>query len=210
MNVSLVKILALLTVTATLLCGCATTSLVDSWRNPGLTGRKPQSILVVGNFKKFEDRRIYEDIIANALGRKGLKAIPSHTVFKSDMKIDRQSVKQAVGETGADAVLIMRTVRVEHQTVLHPGYMTAYPDYWYPPAFPSWDLYDYYDSMTYYEPPDITTYVVAHIQVNLFDARSGKLLWAAAVESSEPGNTVTVSKDMAHIIVQSLDKEGLI
>jgi hypothetical protein len=35
-------------------------------------------------------------------------------------------------------------------------------------------------------------------------------MWAASIETSEPGKVVTVSKEVARIIVQALVKEGLI
>jgi hypothetical protein len=48
------------------------------------------------------------------------------------------------------------------------------------------------------------------IQINFFDAQSGKLLWAATIQTSNPGNAVSVSKKLATIVVHSLIKEGLI
>ena len=48
------------------------------------------------------------------------------------------------------------------------------------------------------------------MQVNLFEASSGKLLWAGTLESSEPEKVVSVGKDLARIVVESLVKEGLI
>jgi hypothetical protein len=48
------------------------------------------------------------------------------------------------------------------------------------------------------------------MQVNLFDAASGKLLWAATLESNEPEKVVSVGNEVAQLIAQSLSKEGLI
>jgi len=112
--------------------------------------------------------------------------------------------------SGAEAILTLQTVKVEHQELVQPGISTIYPDYWYPPAFPSWDLDSYYGSMIYYEPARVSTYDTANIQVSLFDAKSRKLLWAATIKTFEPGNVVSVSKDMAEIVVSLLIKEGFI
>ena len=132
-----------------------------------------------------------------------------HTLISTKDKVGRQALEKAVKETGAEAVITMKTVRVEEHTIIQPGYSDIYPDYWYPPAFHSWNMYDYYGS-PYYEPPTAYTYEVEKIQINLFDSKEGKLIWAATVQTSEPGNFVAVSKDIATIIVRSLKKGGLI
>jgi hypothetical protein len=48
------------------------------------------------------------------------------------------------------------------------------------------------------------------MQVNLFDARSGKLLWAATLQSDEPEKVVPVAKELAGMVAESLAKQGLI
>ncbi|RII29007.1 MAG: DUF4136 domain-containing protein [Geobacter sp.] len=199
-----------LTAVTLFLASCATTSLVDSWHSPSQHELRLHKILVVGIFKTANERRIYEDILVSELSQRGVEALPGHTFIPADVKVDRQALENAEKEAHAEAVLTMQTVRIEHQQVLQPGYTTTYPDYWYPPAFPSWNLNGYYGSMTYYEPPYIATYTVANIQTSLFDTRNGKLLWAATIQTSEPGNVISVSKDMAGIVVQSLIKEGMI
>ncbi len=200
-----------LTVTTLFLSSCATTSLVDTWRNPSLPVLKPHKVLVVGIFKNSDNRRVYEDIIANELNLHKVEAIPSHTLVPVEIKMGQQALKEAEKESGAEAVLTIQTIKVEHQTIVQPGYATPlYPDYWYPGAFPSWDLNGYYGSMLYNEPTYISSFEEAKIQANLFDTRSGKLLWAATISTSEPRNIVSVSKDLAAIIVRSLVAEGLI
>ena len=56
----------------------------------------------------------------------------------------------------------------------------------------------------------ISSYEIAKIQIDLFDAQIGKLLWADTVQTSDPGNPVSVSKDLATIVAHSLIMEGLI
>jgi hypothetical protein len=110
-----------------------------------------------------------------------------------------------------DAVLTMQTVRVEEQVNVQRGYL--YPDYypwpWYPGA-PLLSLDEDYGMAPFYEPPYITTYEVASIQVNLIGAQTDSLIWAANLQTSEPGKVVTVSKDLARLVVQALVKAGLI
>lgn len=189
---------------------CATTSLVDSWRNPDMSATRPHKLLVMGTFKNTNNRRVYEDILANELTQRGIEAIPAHTLGSEKQEKDQPSLDKMLKDSGAGAILTLQTVKVEHQEIVQPGITTMYPNYWYPSAFPSWDLDGYYGSMYYYEPTRVSTYDTANIQVSLFDSKSRKLLWAATIKTSEPGNVVSVSKDMAEIVVSSLIKEGLI
>lgn len=202
--------LLLLVIMSIFIGSCATTSLVDSWRNPGISATRPHKVLVEGFFKNTNNRRVYEDILANELIQRGIEAIPAHTLGSAELKKGRPSLDILVKESGAEAVITLQLVKVEHHEIVQPGVTSIYPDYWYPPAFPSWDLDGYYGSMVYYEPARVSTYDTANIQVSLFDAQSRKLLWAATIETSDPGNVVSVSKDLADIVVSSLIEEGLI
>jgi len=194
---------------ASILCSCASTSLIDTWRNPNLHAARLHKVLVVSITKKVSSRGVYEDVIADELGRHGVEAVAGHSYIAGDGKSDCRVLEQAVKKAVAQAVLTVQTIKVERQTTIQPSYVT-YPGHWYPEAFPAWDLYGYYGSMGNYGPAYVSTYDIATIQVNLFDTSTGKLLWAATIKSSEPEKVVTVAKDLARIVRESLVKEGLI
>lgn len=192
------------------LSSCATTNLVDTWRNPALTGQKFHKLLVISIGNKGSNRRVYEGVLVSALNQRGIDAVPGHKLLRGDEKADRQILEKTVKETGAEAVLTLQTTKVEQQTIVQPGYGAPYPGYWYPAYFPSWDFYGYYGSARFYEPTYVSTYEIATILVSLFDGASGKLLWAATIQTSEPGQALSVSKDLARIVVDSLLQNGLI
>ena len=160
--------------------------------------------------KKDDNRAVYEDVMASELGKHGVEAIASHTLMPSGAKTQRAQLDEAVKKSGADAVLTVQTVKVERQTTVQPGYTATYPGYWYPEAFPTWDLYGYYGSIDAYGPAYISSYDVATIQVNVFDTAGSKLIWAATFTSSEPEKIVSVAKDLAHLVAESLAKQGLL
>jgi len=190
---------------------CAATRMVDSWHAPN-QGKKYQKLLVSRVTKNHGNQKIYEDVLSAELKQRGVEAVPAHMYLKNgDTLAKRQALEKAVQESGAEGILCMQTTNMEKRTNVQPGYMDNYPGYWYPSAFPYWDMYGYYGgASTFYEPPVVTTYNVATIQVHLFDTSSSKLVWAATFESSEPGNAVSVSKDLADEITDSLSREGLI
>jgi hypothetical protein len=206
---SLSKIVGLFLLTS-ILCSCASTSLVDTWRNPSIQAPRLQKVLVVSLSKKDSSRRLFEDVLSSGLSQRGVQAIAGYSLIPQYYKTDWTVLQKAVKESSAQAVLTLQTIKVEQQTTIQPGYVTTYPGHWYPEAFPTWDLYGYYGSMANYGPAYISTYDIATMQVNLFDAATGKLLWAATAETNEPEKVISVGKDLSDLVVKALAKEGLI
>ena len=193
-----------------MLCSCAAVSMVDTWRNPNVAAPPLRKVLVVSIAKKDATRRVFEEMLASELSRHGVQAVASYSVIPGGAMNNWGVVDEAVRKAGAQAVLTVQTIKVEQQATVQPGTVPTYPGYWYPPAFPSWDLPGYYGSMAYYGPSYVSVYDVATMQVNLFEATSGKLLWAGTVQSSEPENVTAVGRDLARIVVKHLAKERLI
>jgi len=193
-----------------LFSSCETTYLVDTWHNPDSTILRHHKLLLVYISKNDSNCSLYEDGFAGELKRRGVASVSGHTLFPEGKRVNRQTLAKGVEESGADAVLTMKKIGVERQTTLQPDNEVIYPNYWYPGAFPRWDLYGYIDGCSYYEPPYFSIYAIAKIQVNLFDAQSGKLLRAATIQTSEPDNAVSVSKELSTIVINSFIREGLI
>ena len=209
MNSLLTKALLILFATS-VLASCAATSLVDSWRNPNLSAEKLHKILVVSVTKNNAYRRLNEDVLATELRQRGIEAVPGYTMISGDDKADLQTLEKAVDAAGADGVLTVQTIKVQQKAAISLATSPTIPVTGIPLAFPAWNLYGYYGSIGYYEPPYVTTWEVATIQVSLFDAGSGKLRWAGTVQSSEPEKNIALSKDLARIVAAALMKEGVI
>jgi len=195
---------------AMLVASCATTSLVDTWRNPDVSAvKRYHKLLISSTGRNLDERRVYEDVIASELRQHGIQAVASYPLMQPEGEDKVAALNKAMQLSGADGVLNVRTTMVEQKVSIVPGY-GGYPDFWYPPAFHTWNMNGYYGTSMLYEPPAIIAYTVATMQANLFDSASGKLAWAISMETTEPGKVLSVSRDMAHIIIQSLVKEGLI
>lgn len=206
-------IFRLLGISALAVCvaSCATTSLVDSWHPSGPAPvPKYHNLLVSSIGRNVNERRVYEEVIAAELRQHGIEATTSFTRMPADDHDNREALEKAVKQSGSDAVLSVQIIMIERKTTVEPGSVKGYADFWYPPDFHRWDMYGYFGSRSFYEPPTLYTYNRATMQANLFDGASGTLMWAASIETSEPGKVVTVSKEVARIIVQALVKEGLI
>ncbi|MBU5637539.1 DUF4136 domain-containing protein [Geomonas sp. Red69] len=207
---NLIRIAVLLCLT-TLLCSCASVSVVDTWRNPALTGSRVHKVLVVSFARQGGGRAVYEDMLVSELQKHGVEAVASHTILSQATLPDWRALDRAVRSTGSQGILTVQTIKVEKQMTVQPSAIASpYPGYWYPPAFPDWNFPGYYQSMAIYGPSYVTTYDIATVQVNLFDAGSDKLLWAGTMQAYEPEAVTRVGKDLAHKVVESLKKEELI
>ena len=199
----------------TLLASCASTSLVDTWKNPEISAGRLSKVLVVSMNANDGVRRLNENVLAADLRQRGVEALQGHTLLPDGHKADLPTLQQAVAKVGADGVLTIQTIRVEQQSSYHPGYVTGYypgyyPGYWHPSAFPTWNLYGYYGSSMFYEAPYLTTWEVTTVQVSLFEAGSGKLRWAGTVQTYEPERNIAFSRNLSRIVVGALMKEGII
>ena len=195
------------------LSSCATTSLVDSWRNPDVTPAKRYHKLLVSSMgRNVNERKVYEDVIVAGLRQQGVDAVASYPLMQTDNGDMTKALDKAVKQSGADAVLNVQTTMIEQKANVVPGYggYPGYPDFWYPPAYHSWNMGGYYGTRMLYEPPTIIVYSVATLQANLFDVANRKLVWAGSLETSEPGKVLAVSREVARLVIQSLVKQGLI
>ena len=206
----------LLVGTVLLLTACATTSMVDTWRDPNYKGKAFRNFLVVGITKDPGVRRVFEDIFTAELRNRGLQATASYTVTPPDQPVTKDLLTEAVKKTGADAVVTTRVVNIQQQTSVTPGYVDTYGagpgpyPYAYPYMYPQRDLYTYYGASQVIQPPTVQTYEVATLETVLFDVADASMVWSGTSTTFETNQTVTVSKDLSKLIIQSLAKAGLI
>ena len=132
----------------------------------------------------------------------------------SYLRIDK--ILEAVKKTGADAVITTRVVNIQQQSMVTPGYVDSYGTgpgpypYAYPYLYPQRDMYTYYGSSQVIQPPTVQTYEVATLETVLFDVADASMVWSGTSTTFETSQTVTVSKDLSKLIIQSLVKAGLI
>jgi hypothetical protein len=113
-----------------------------------------------------------------------------------------------VKESGGDAVLITRVVKVEHRTQVVPG----------TPAFPGFgrDIYGVYGTgwggvwTGYASPPAVFQYDEVKVETKLFDARTETLVWAAQSDVFAPTDARKDSADFAARIIGALAARKLI
>jgi hypothetical protein len=186
-----------------LLASCASTKLINEWRDPNYSAQPFGKILVIGITKQSATRRILEDEFVHQLTARGIQAVQSYQLIAEDGEVPKERLAQAVQQAGADGVLISRLVKVERQTQIYPG------AYMGPPYL---GFYGFYSSawMGFYDPPQVYTYDVVTWEVNLFDSRTDRLVWAGTTETFSPRSFAKDASEFAKIIIKELADKKLI
>lgn len=174
---------ALMAIAMLVLGACASTSLVNQWKDPAYAARGFKRVMVVGVTKQASTRRTFEDEFVSALKASGVDAVQSYTALAEDGQVEEQKLVKAVETLGADGVITARLVKAEQKTEVTPGY--------YRPV-PTVGFYGWYSSawMGVYDPPMVYQYDVYTSETSLYDKAGGKVVWSGTAQTSAPGSDV--------------------
>jgi hypothetical protein len=171
-------------------------------------------ILVIGVSDDGTMRRIFEGQFAQALQERGVQAVPSYNLIPENGQVPEERIAEAVGQSGADGVLMTRTVKSETETAVLPGYtrtlVTPNPAY-RPSIGHRGSLYGHYSSAwTTYVPPTVTEYQVVTLETDLWSVAGKERVWSGVTQTTEGGNINRNIDDLAEIITGALAEEDLI
>lgn len=188
-----------------LLGGCASTSLVNQWKNPSVTPYPYQKFLVVGIANDITLRRAYENLLSEDLQKLGVQAITSIAYLPQDVKPDKEQIKSVVKQCGADGVITTRVVGVKEDTILVSQYGVGF-DALNGPPLDGWDLYSFYGGIA--AAPVVQDLQTAILETRLFDVKSATLVWVASTTSFDSDQQFKTIRDLAKLIAATLRKEG--
>ena len=202
----------------TLLAACSSTTLSGSWKSPNYQGQL-RKVYIVGVAKNEITRRIYEDEFGQQLHAQGVTGISSYKDLGSAADADQKVVAERASANGADGVLITRLLGKRTEEVTTPGRISGYSSdpygfgpYGYAPDpyYRNWG--SYYDRRfeATYEPPTVTQFEVATFEANLYDAKSGDLIWSAQLETVLEANLQKLIADFVQTVIKDLRQQGLL
>lgn len=203
---SLLHRLPLLAVAAALcLAGCASTRIVNQWRNSNYASPRFQNVLVIGVSAQQSIRRTFEDEFVARLRERGVSAEPSYRYIPEEGRADEARIKQAVTLAGADAAIITRLIRMETKTQVTPGYYAP------PPAF-TLGFYPGYSAawLGYYEPPRVYQYEVYISETSLYDIARNQLVWTGTAQTTEPGDIDKEIRRYVDVMVGAFEDNQLL
>ena len=187
-------------VLAVTVAACASTTLDSTWRDPTYEGRPFAKVLVIGSTDSPASRRVFEDVVVGELRRQGVEAVASYTLISGASDITRDRVVEAVTRSGADSVLSTRLVGTETRTAQVPV-----PS----PGAGGLDLYRYYSPV---EAPTTVQqdYRVTKVESDLFDARTGKMVWWGRMRADRATDIGRIGRDLGQNVIQALKSADLL
>jgi len=205
------KIIGIVGVVA-LLTSCDSTRIVSSYEAPNQE-KVYSNIYVVGISGESMPENMMEDVMVRQLEQKGFVAAADEDTFDPKMDItdeNKSKVEGKLDSRGYDALLTFSLVDVDEELDYVQG---AYSPGYYPTAYGYYN--NYWGYYTHYAPAAYsrgyyTSETVYHMEANLYDVESGKLVWAARSETIEPASATTLSKNFAQTVVDELADEGII
>lgn len=185
---------------ALILSACASTTLDMTWRDPTYAGRPFTKVLVVGSTDNPDNRRIFENIVVGELESRGVEAVASYALIANESDVKRDKVVEAVKTSGADSVLSTRLVGIETKTAVVPGQSPGAGDV---------DLYRSYSPLE----PQTTIrqdYQIANLESNLFDARTGKMVWWGRSRTFPSTSIGQIGRELGENVIRSLKSAKLL
>lgn len=192
MRYSTVKLVLCFFIAATLLSGCSSLKVVETWHKPA--ARPHTKIMILGIGADETKRKLFENIIVDELRHRMINAVASHTILPDLDKTDRAGVVAAVHANGCDAVLTTRVLAKGDGTVSQ--------------SLPSGDSLGYV-----YGAAPLTTYgdfLKATLQASLYVAKTEEVVWSATFKTFDADRPALVSRELGKFFFESLRKDGLI
>ena len=193
----------ILTIALSFVAGCASTQIVNQWSDPNYTPTSFKKIVVLGISKQTTLRRSFEDEFVAQLRSNGIQAVPSYQVIPEEGQASEARLLKAVKQTGADAAIMTRLVRVERRRQVTPGYYNPYPFL---------GFYGWYSSgwAGFYEPPRVYHYDVYTSETSLYDLSRDRMVWAGTVQTTDPGDIPKEIKNYVTTVIDALKEKHLL
>lgn len=197
---------SVLVVLLTILSGCATTTIRDSWTAPDLTGPLDyQKILVVFMDPQEATRRAAENALVARIGSD--RAVASHTLFTAEevqnAEQNQDALRSRTQAEGFDAAITMRMVDERQELNYTPGMA-------YPAAYGGFYGYYGYGWGMAYSPGYLSTDTIVSVETNVYDLGSNELVWSGVSDTLNPTEIRQTVNDIATAIEQSLRSQGLL
>ena len=194
---------AVLVMACLLVCGgCATTKVVESWKDPSVTGPlRFKKILVIVVHPETYTRRAAEDELVKQIGAD--RAIPGDQILTDADRADVQKVKAKVKQSGVDGVVTMRLGGATTRTAASPGYE--------PYGYESmWNDYDRDMSAGDRSSGGVHSTNVLSIRTRIYSVADEKLVWTGVSDVIDPKHVRQIMADVAKAVGKRLREEHLI
>jgi hypothetical protein len=177
------------------LSSCGGTKLSNGWLNSAYEGRYVKSVLVVAVSDRLDKGKL-EGTFAKHFQEHGVKAVSLASITKMK-ELTSADVRAEATSLSMDAIFTVRIVSIGEKEFI---------DHFAPPPEAStgwsysWPIY------TIQSPPAEYTFEEKDIvmELNLYDASTGRLMWRVRSETVKPGSTANLIDEVARTAMKDL------
>lgn len=208
----LLSILALCLLAA---CSKTTTSISQSYRNPGYEQTVFKKLFVIGVAQNQDSRQAFEDAFANAIKRQGGSAEASWAHLPKSEQLTEDEIRSAVEAGGFDGVLITRLLAVDKEQQYTPASTYNNPQTRYYAGgggLYGYGFYGFYGT-TYakvHQPGYFETSTTIRVETNLYSLATDALVWTGQSATVDPTSIADARESMTVAVAQKLKEEKLI
>jgi hypothetical protein len=194
-----------------LLTGCASTQLVNQWKNPDIVIFDASKVLIVAMTRNQETRKDFETRMKREFTKRGIEAVRSIDLFdvaftdaaRSEEELGE--VEQQLLDKDFDAILFTKVLGSENRQKFrkHIAELDSYHGRFRDDYISNQRIFydqDYYDS-----------YKVYHAETALYCICLGKereLIWRSEIEISEPSNiSKTIDRYIKLVVLAMRDND---
>ena len=178
-----------------LMVSCAGTDLTQTQVDDAYKGKPVSDILIIAVTGNEHNRRSYERKFVANLKSVGVEAVASEKSISmpGDLKIKKETILSAVDQYKNDAVIITQLVGKETKDVYQRGGVTRYGYFGYTrnPGYSS-------------------TAKKVRLETNLYDAKTGELIWSGISKTLSKDSTDRIMNDVIKTVIANLKKNKLI
>jgi len=166
-----------------LITACATTEVLDTWKDDSQT-EKLTTVFVLAVIKEPAYRNLLENKLVKVLKDTGVTAYPTHLFFPQADQIDEAAAAAAIKEKGVNGVMVVSLVDTKNETVYTPG--TTYIEEGYGGRY-NRGWYGYYGrGYRVVSTPGYTTeYNISTVESTFFNPNTKKRVWSTLTQTSE-------------------------
>lgn len=204
---SVVRMLGLVSIAATIAGGCAPqTEVVKLYDDPARSSKTYKRLLVVDISNDHSQQQRFENEIVLRLRREQVDAIPSHTHLDASDGLLRDEINRVGEAVGADGILVTHIASVDTSIDIVEGRDEIES------TCRGGDPVDYflYDHRVIHEPDSVKLAHTVVVITNLYDAGSRDRVWAIQSTCFEKTSMSTALLDEADAIVRQLRIDLLI
>jgi hypothetical protein len=206
------KALSILMFTAILsLMSCSSTQVTSSWKAEKLPANKYKKIMVLGIIKE-KDRTLREELenqIVSNLKEQGYDASSAMQEYgpKAFSRYKEEEIADKLKNSGYDAVLTTVLLDKSKDQRYTPGNVSYQPVGTYYNRFGRYytTVYDRVYTEGYY-----TTSTNFFLESNLYDTKSGDLVYSVQGKAFDPSSASTLGNDYAKTLIKDMKKNDVL